>query len=292
MCILITFDIGTDKAGLTAHFPCDEIIIESIFTGSPDVSRLASDPNENYCYWQSNQVLVVGLAHGATILMGDNITIVGGILRGAPPFITDPAPQQSLIVTSPEFPYPPLIQIDAPNVIPKCIDTVLLAATSTRGTGGRPFVNGIEWFVDPDAPNANRIQQVLDEADWNVFLPTNLLQNGFNYTFLASAQNFFGRIGDQSHWMVAEPAAQIRPEVNIVGGSRQVVRRQEPLNLECTVTFDCFPELTEELFYEWTEITPYGVLDTLDEEDLTSDILVIPEDILEVPPSINTNPQL
>jgi hypothetical protein len=48
VCIVITFDLNTDRAGLGGHWDCRKMFNETIY-GS---YRFAANPSDNYCYWR------------------------------------------------------------------------------------------------------------------------------------------------------------------------------------------------------------------------------------------------
>ena len=95
---------------------------------------------EIYCYWRTEIILIVVFGSRAFVEAGDRFIVLGGFIEGAPPLETPTLNQTRVTITQYEDPDPPRINIVGPELVPSCADTIILSATTSRGTGGREFV--------------------------------------------------------------------------------------------------------------------------------------------------------
>lgn len=97
--------------------------------------------------------------------------------------------------------FPVKVILSSPAEISYCND-VVLDATSSTGSSGRPFV--VTWFVSFSATRAIEIQRILNSFNGSLQarIPSCLLLPGERYLFGVRLSNFFG-IADSSTISVA-----------------------------------------------------------------------------------------
>jgi REJ domain len=250
VCAMLTFSLNTNQAGLQGHFDCAELLDEAT-TGSggeANFERWLGDGG--YCYWRSPSVLIIVFGNNAlpTATTQSTLGIRGGILAGAPPFITEVAPPSEVQLALPASPMAPAIMVDAPRHLPSCAATLSLDTRSSTGTGGRDWAIGVSWSVSVDSGsggNVAAVQAALSEAATAaaasdavlIAIDASLLEPDVDYVFRASATNWMGVAGS-GETTVARGATDA-PTVQILGGAHVYMRQDTQLFLDTRVANPC-----------------------------------------------------
>ena len=152
-------DSGTDRAGyLGATFDCDELI------DFPLVSAAS-------CLWTTSDTLTVTLDYRATCIPGDNVTVLGGLLKpycsfsdcSCWPLANASGPVQ---LEPPDVPLTPIAVFVGSQSIGSCSD-VNVDLTTSIGSGGRDWAVA-EWTVNSSLPDKNLTDIRAFIATWNL----------------------------------------------------------------------------------------------------------------------------
>ena len=152
-------DSGTDRAGYYgATFACAELI------DFPLVSAAS-------CLWTTSDSLTVTLDYRATCIPGDNVTVLGGLLKpycsfsdcSCWPLANASGPVQ---LEPPDTPLTPIAVFVGSQSIGSCSD-VNVDLTTSIGSGGRDWAVA-EWAVNSSLPDKNLTDIRAFIATWNL----------------------------------------------------------------------------------------------------------------------------
>ena len=157
--LYLTWDSGSDRAGYYGStFDCDELI------NFPLVSAAS-------CLWTTSASLTVTLDNRATCVPGDNVTVLGEILKpycaysdcSCWPAANSSGPVQ---LAQPDMPLTPVAVFVGPQSIGSCSD-VDIDLTTSIGSGGRDWAVA-EWTVNSSLPDKNLADIRAFIATWNL----------------------------------------------------------------------------------------------------------------------------
>jgi len=242
--IIASFDIDTDQMRnpSTALFTCCTLFS---FQGCAESS----------CWWvdkaRARIYPVSAGAVGASVAIGDNITLVGGQLRAYcdPSVFSISACQgwphgnsTTVWVAPPESPVTPTVVITAPSSVGAC-SGLLLTLQSSTGSGGRAWASSA-FTVAGSAPSDSLavVESFLNSqyvANRPVAVSSDLLVSGTFYVFTVQLCSFLGSCGIRSSTVVVLGARL--PSIVIAGGFlRNDIRRSDPLEITAsTFMYSC-----------------------------------------------------
>ena len=152
-------DSGTDRAGyLGATFDCDELVDFPLASAAT-------------CVWTTSDSLTVSLDYRATCVPGDNVTVLGGMLKpycsyldcSCWPRANASGPVQ---LEPPDIPLTPVAVFVGSQSIGSCSD-IDVDLTTSIGSGGRDWA-AAEWTVNSSLPDANLTAIRAFIATWNL----------------------------------------------------------------------------------------------------------------------------
>ena len=179
--IRLQFDQDTDKGKQAiTDTNCDHILDHET------MDKLAAHLHEASCVWENNQVFIVFLGPGATIVPGDAIRIRRDILRSRNA-VSGPS-TSTATVEVPQFAAFPVLSltVQGPQVVDACSDLEI------RATGSSARALDFSWSCRND--------EILDEALSTVSSATLFLESGTHemqvfdkeYDIVVTATNFLG----------------------------------------------------------------------------------------------------
>eukprot|EP00981_Chlorochromonas_danica_P011582 scaffold4106_cov285-Ochromonas_danica.AAC.1 len=217
--MLVQFDSMTDRgfskiSTYDSIFSCAKLLI---FTGY-STSR---------CKWSTNSSLLVDL-HGAVLpTVGENVTILGSIVR--PQYITGTdqssypyTSQASTILLGPQTPFRPVVLLAASSFVSYC-DNITVDPTATYGAEGRAW-SLIHWIVT-DLTTFATYQEITDYLNENynttnlvAVIPNSMIKTGVQYVFTLQVTNFLAQ--SSAGMVVSEMQSKPSPQVSIYGTDR------------------------------------------------------------------------
>jgi hypothetical protein len=273
--IAVTFSTQTDEAKEQGEFNCSDLL--SI--NNMGVSALGEN---SYCVWQTPSVLVAWFGSGATVEVGDNITLASGkIYNGLFPSRGAFANQTVHTIAPPFVPPVPHLSVDAPENLNPCMPFTLDAGDST-GTGGRPLL--IRWSVDNTSLTTGIAAVLGSESSTSsavtlpaslttvrararvcvccdlllVLSPQNATLQGHTLTFTATAVNHFN-VASQPVTVSTKVDLDTSAPEAVVVPANSVVQRTEAIKLTC-MALPLTPACTSPLIpsdttleYTWTQ---------------------------------------
>ena len=249
----IYFEYDTDTGGFSGIFDCLDLL-----SWSPlDLFGYIEDV---YCYWRNYELLIVVFGNNATVLDGQNITLLGDFIRGRPPLDTPTLNETEFTITQYPDPHEPRILIVGPEEVSACEDFLRLDAGWSKGMGGRQYISQggdtrIRWELV--TPSDAYVSGVLADSYYEVELDVSRLQRNVYYEVTATATNYQRVTGTGVHYFIVRDTEIAT--VNIYAPSEIQLHRYQPLHLHCEAEHFCGDApLTETVLYLWTvEATIY-----------------------------------
>ena len=258
----------------SVRFSADGSALSVKFTGASDranfagstftCSNLLSFPgiSTSSCRWTDKTTLRVSLgAFGAaTIAVGNNLTVLGGMLRAScgdntatfcATWNTTAAATSTVLV--PLTPVSPTVSASVPSVLGACTPLTIDLSGST-GSGGRAFSHS--FTVQHSAGNSSFINSFL-ASKYSLSPPTPIpaamFQPGTSYIFTAKLTNFLGGVGQTTFQIVV--FSTVVPVASIRGSSLRTHVTGNALALSASASVDasCNGKLTtKNLTYAWS----------------------------------------
>jgi len=280
--ITIQFDVPTNQASMALPGPCSQV-----FT-SETIAFLAANPADALCSWSSATLLNVFLGFGATIVAGQRISFVPGaitIQKSEFPsgsgrfFISSYAVSVSVAVDRPKNPPAPIPIIKSPSLVSAC-DVVVLDASSSAGSGGRPLQ--FIWGILPAPINDADIRSFM-RGFYNkpvASLPASLLPPGYSYSFMVRVTNFLDVSTDAL--VSIQKVVSSLPTVVIESGSSRSVDSSSVQRIKAQVKPSvCGPSSPSFSFeWKWISVSPAAPLPLLDQETVFTPQLYIEKNTL------------
>ena len=261
--ITISFDSNTNRGNVQGSFPCGVLFIFPCSAASQ-------------CRWlDSKSVLAVGVARGGSCAVPtDRVSLaLHAAIKAACPLRANAlsinsvaCPLQSLwknastvlsvSILAPVNPLTPNVVVSAPSAIGSC-DNLTLDATSSSGSGGRPWRSvSITVEGSPGSLHVSTLQSFLSQDPWSILLssphkqvPGHLFTHGSIYTFQVQLCNFLGACGSAVRSMAALAAPV--PLLSLLGEPLRIIYRSAVLVVDSSVTVSvCLPSITT-LSYSW-----------------------------------------
>eukprot|EP00736_Rhodelphis_marinus_P003324 Rmarinus@m.14781 len=268
--ITVVFDTDTDRSLMSTHSSCDQVLDDA------SVAMLYDPATSNgpLCWWIDDQTLNVNTVAGATLQIGDTITLRDGAIRTRlrnSAFLSG-----SVEVSSPDSPVTPIAVI-TPNtyIVGDCQNLTLSASLST-GSAGRPF-QGYSWGVESGVDNYRAIISsltsqsgkvdaatgILTGGDASLFLEGDLLTPGTGVTFYLTVANWLGAKGSTSVYI--ERTEHILPELRIKGSSTISILRNRETDVQAEAHYTECNDGSETFVYEWRVLSEHEEEVELDE---------------------------
>ncbi|KAL6058314.1 Filamin B, beta (actin binding protein 278) [Balamuthia mandrillaris] len=271
--IIFYFDRATDRAasvidaGPKGVFDCDQLVIFESGTAEEALGK------DSFCYWESDSVLIAATGSGETVTTGQNVAIVENAVRARA--LNSGFANTSDAIHPPDFSPVPRVSIVVPQIVSEC-EAVVMDASGSTGTGGRPFVNGLDWELveaTGEENNADVIGATLDATNDTAVNLLDLPIPGSQYLFQATATNFheqtaFGQVSVQKSGLAV-------PNVMIEGPRVVHTTSDKDLTLKGSATLTCAEDPAVTFSFSWTIIdAPEGA--PLDPVLSITPLLVIP----------------
>jgi hypothetical protein len=280
--ITIEFDVPTNQAYMYLPGSCSQVFI------AESIALLAANPADTKCSWSSPSTLNVFLGFGATLVAGQRVSFNTGavtIQKSEFPlgsgrfFISSHPVSVSIAIDRPKNPPAPIPIVKAPSLVSAC-DNVVLDASSSAGSGGRPLQ--FVWGILPAPINDANIRSFM-RGFYNkpsATLPASLLPGGYSYSFMVRVTNFLDVSTDAL--VTIQKDATSLPTVVIEGGAVRSIDSSSVLRIKANIKpSSCAPSATGFTFeWKWLSVSPAGSLPLLDKETVFSPQLYIEKDSL------------
>ena len=240
----IEFDSSTNRGFTTTQFPCS-----SLFS-------FACAPTST-CQWDDDSTVLAYIAgpQGDTsscVEPNDILTIrSSAVITAACPSSADDCsdslvaswPAASAITLTIDGPdaddaVSPTVAIVSPGTIGSC-DDLTLDATSSIGSGGRPWASSTITVASTALNNITMLQNYL-EASHSLFpaspIPTAVLNRGFSYTFYVTLCNFLNVCSVGNRRVTVQDS--VVPLVTIGGAATRVIRPSDRLDVSATAVIN------------------------------------------------------
>ena len=269
--IRIVFSADTDwgEAVLDetyTSFACDIIFS---FPGSADA----------VCYWESDSEVIVEIGSGLELAkVGDTLTLLGDTIRAACVELTDCAayeysPQSSHTIAGPANPLVPTALLSVAELVGSC-DDINLDATSSSGSGGRPWTS-VVWSVTGsdssynNADIASFLNTNFANTDEVAILPNQYITAGQSYIFTLALETFLAQSAVVQQTVNVAGTDVVVPQVRIVGSSPESFRWKNVDLYALAVFPDCVVTENVLMSYSWNvykerTYVPSLVSDSLD----------------------------
>ena len=195
--LFVEWDVSTDRAGYGGtFFSCDALL-------NFPLSSAAS------CAWITDAQLTVDLDHRATVVPGDNVTVLADTLKpycGYPDCSCWPLANLSgpVQVAQPDTPLTPIAVFVGSQSIGSCSD-VGIDLTTSIGSGGRGW-NVVKWTVNGSLPDANLTEIRNYIETWNVAaLPELVVPNTLTVTAEDDADDGDDDNGGTTYFRLLQP---------------------------------------------------------------------------------------
>jgi hypothetical protein len=216
--LIVRFDIDTNRAGQSGVFPCSAVFDD-------DGSAEALGGSASVCLWRDARTLVARFGYDATVAIDELVTLRPGVIGrlDAPSTTLDDYESRALLVVGPDAPAAPVVVIEGTSAVGWC-DVLVLDASASYGSGGRPYAGGYQWgLVAPEDNSTDVVEGVAlylaGQRDVVVSLDGSALS--FNttrtYTFSLTLTNWLG-LSSTSYFPV-EIIATDQVIVRIAGGN-------------------------------------------------------------------------
>jgi hypothetical protein len=255
--VTLTFDSSTNRGGSTAaSFTCTSLLQ---FSGSSKAS----------CQWSADSTqATISFRSVNPLNIGDNITVLGGVIRAAcaSGFSASSCLSWTAIskvnasVVAPANAASPVVAFSLPATIGSC-DSLAMDLSSSTGNGGRSW-KSVSFTVTSSATNVSAIESYLNNQ--YVFMPptvlsTGTLQTGKLYTFTVQLCNFLGGCATGS---TSVAVLQVTvPFIALVGSQSLTMVRGSTLSLSTSAYIaQCDGSKTSNtLQYSWIATNANGV---------------------------------
>jgi hypothetical protein len=208
--VVITFDSSTDFAGglVRSYFSCETLLSFPSSTSSR-------------CFWRDSSHLIISMDSSSTLLPGDNITVIPGVIGASASNITTSMYMMAPVVVQVTIgeEVVPKVTIDAPSEQAECAPFAL-DITSSTGFVGRAWQNVsisirsamvFEAGLLPVQENATELLSVNEffattyDLDAATAVPAGYLKAGQLYVFDVELCNCLGSCGKASHRLWVTP---------------------------------------------------------------------------------------
>ena len=262
-CITISFDSNTNRGNIQGSFPC------GVMFNFP-CSALS------LCRWSdSKSVIAVGAAGGGSCAVPTDLLQLAphAAIKAACPLTANAmsiqsayCPLQSLwknastvesvSILGPVNLLAPKVAVSAPSAIGAC-DNLTLDATSSSGSGGRPWRFASVTVEDSSGSlHVSALQSFLSHDPRTILLsspprpvPSHLLTHGSIYTFQVKLCNFLGACGStfRSVAAVSFPV----PRLSLLGEPVRTVSKSVMLSVDSSVTLSACSSPLTTISYSW-----------------------------------------
>ena len=251
----LIFDRATNRAGLSATFPCTALMF------GPAVDAYGDGSN---CRWTSSAVLRVKLPSDATVVSGDTFYLKNGLLKNSFASSTLYATNVTDRFFTPPTAVAPATVLSAPSTIGLC-DDLLVDGSLTSGSGGRALK--MTWNVTFPGLSSNvstaNMTAVVREATRTDALFINFEKSVFpnapavTMVFRVYAKNWLGNYDVTS--LTVKKGNNDPPVVRILGyGSSVASFAADSLTLNAAATMPACNPGNIPLGFQWAE--PSGLL--------------------------------
>jgi hypothetical protein len=242
--LIILFNVPTDYAGISANtWNCDELFSFPFSSTS-------------LCSWVNSSAVVSTIPVYSTIIPGNNITLLGNLIKAQCAANTncdlnEAAITQSTVLLPPFNPIFPQVQI-ASVTIASC-DNLLIDATRSCGSAGRSY-SLISWTVSsPDQNNsAFKISSYLNSIstiDQVINVPNSLLCSG-TYVISLTLENWLESI-DTSSTTIMILENKYSPTISILGYKNIDLPPNNRLFVQATASQSQCGNISAILKYSW-----------------------------------------
>ncbi|KAL6042498.1 Counting factor 45-1 [Balamuthia mandrillaris] len=283
--IVVSFDVPTDRAGFRGVFACSELV---------ENTNLGLDAT---CYWQDDIHLVIRFGIGATIEVGENITIRTGMLRNK--VVAETARQEgetqddTLLLQGPLLhpeevfgpAIPPTPTIEAPRFIADC-NVLVLDGGESYGAGGRPWEEGYIWRAEAPDGSTDVVEELnallQTQTGPRVVIPPGMLLANREYILSLTLTNWLEE--SNTHEVTLSVLVRDQVQVQIQGPKSFVTHRNNPISFRTVVTPPCVCENSSEVanicdpegVYSYAWVRSVGPIIQLDRVTRLSDTVYIP----------------
>ena len=251
--IIITLNSDTDRGESVldetyTSFACDAIFS---FPGSAGA----------VCYWESDSEVIVEIGSGLELAkVGDTLILLDDTIRAACVERTvcsayGYSPQSSLTIAGPANPLVPTVLLSVAELVGSC-DLINLDATSSSGSGGRPWVS-VVWSVTGtdssynNADIASFLNTNFANTDEVAILPNQYITAGQSYIFTLALENFLAQSAVVQQRVNVAGTDVVVPQVRIVGSSPESFRWKDVDLYALAVFPDCVVTENVLLSYSW-----------------------------------------
>ena len=239
----IFFDSPTDQAEITTTYWKCSFLFKFIQSSSTT------------CSWANSSAVMTTFGQNPLIVPNILITVLGGKLKvqctAAACESSNATKTSSTILKQAYNPIIPKAVIFTSTSVTIC-DDIILDASSSSGSGGRPFAS-IVWSVLEDGVLSDNVTQFLNKytsINDPLVIPKSII-NGTKYVFTLSLTNFFDKTSETS---VSVTISQdtLAPSVTIVGSSNVIIHAGDQLSLSAAAKLSSCVDQPVSLIYIWS----------------------------------------
>ena len=234
-----SFDVDTDRAGMTGAFRCERLFNNTPRAPPPALGALGDAPA---CVWVDARTVRITFGASATVLPGDTLRVLDGRLRSSFAGASLVTTNASAPIDTPRSPVAPVAAISAPDVLGLC-DTLVLDAALSSGSGGRAL--RYNWTLAAAAGSGlaaelggrsqlTNLTHALAVANMRgddaIAIPRLFLPAKVRYTFTLRVANFLSAATSAASVLVLK-ASMPAPHASIQGHDPKTTTRDARLRL-------------------------------------------------------------
>ena len=207
------------------------------------------------CSWANSSAVVTTFGKNPKFLTSTNITILGGKLKSqcnSDCNLTNDTSTTSVTLLPAYHPIIPKVVIYTSTAVTSC-DDIVLDASSSFGSGGRPFAS-IFWTVLEDDVVSNHIISFMNKfnsVNEPIRVPKSMI-TGMQYSFTLTLTNFMGQRGQSTAVIFVNQSNTANPSITILGASNIVLNAGDQLILSASATASSCLNQSVSLNYIWS----------------------------------------
>jgi hypothetical protein len=232
--LTITFNMDTDRAGLTGTFGCSKVFDLTSTQATYYFGK------SSYCSFSSHKTLVVTFGKSALVVPGDEIGLKDLLFQSSASSATLFTMNETFVVATPSSPTVPSVVLTASSTYVSVCDDLKLDGSSTTGSGGRAMT--YNFSVVPGSPGSEvyNVSEVLalinsynsGAGTYRATIPSSAMPLGSKLKFKLTASNFLGYSG--SEIITVQKLGVPAPKISIQGGTTRSIKRSDKLKIQAS----------------------------------------------------------
>ena len=253
--LFVDFDHGTNRAGMKAQDTQCSVLFEDDDTFQKLSGNIQTA--QARCTWANDANLVVTLGSGATLAVGDVLTLREGALLSAN-LVSIASEHAATAIRAPELLRTPNLAVEGSTYIDQCSEL----SVSARSDTPRPPVfrwrcrncNDVKGVLLEDLRTLDETLRALSSGDFALASGTpELARLDFEYEISVTAVDMFGAESEEKLHRVFK-ASQPAPQLTFNPAEVAMTRDQE-LRIAAEMTFSECDTGKSQLLFEWTQVS-------------------------------------